>query len=98
MRGVDEIIESMRADAASTPGARTISFTRLSGGPPTSKPIKGFLTEVPGVKDITDDANPGGMELALQLDHDAVRRAGIDPAVVGRSILLYGEGEIVSSL
>jgi multidrug efflux pump subunit AcrB len=117
MRDVDDIIEAMRADAASTPGVRNTSFTRLSGGPPTSKPIKvkvrgddfaeiaevadrlkGFLEATPGVKDITDDANPGGMELALRLDHDAIRRAGINPAVVARSVLLYGEGQIVSSL
>ena len=38
-REVDEIIESMREEVVNTPGAERISFLRLAGGPPTSKPI-----------------------------------------------------------
>ncbi len=38
-RSVEEIIESMRADVQATPGPVKISFLRLSGGPPTAKPI-----------------------------------------------------------
>ncbi|MCW8944449.1 MAG: efflux RND transporter permease subunit, partial [Sedimenticola sp.] len=39
LRSVDEMIESMRSDIESTAGPDKISFLRLSGGPPTSKPI-----------------------------------------------------------
>ena len=39
LRGVDEVIESMRAEVLATPGPLQISFLRLAGGPPTSKPI-----------------------------------------------------------
>lgn len=38
-RGLDEIIETMRAHVESTPGPASISFLKLSGGPPTAKPI-----------------------------------------------------------
>ncbi len=39
MRTLDEMIASMRADIESTPGPSKITFLRLAGGPPTSKPI-----------------------------------------------------------
>ena len=38
-REVDEIIDAMRAAVLNTVGPSKISFLRLSGGPPTSKPI-----------------------------------------------------------
>ena len=40
MRSVDEMIEAMRAAVTATPGTEKISFLRLAGGPPTSKPIQ----------------------------------------------------------
>ena len=39
MRGLDAIIEEMRESVVHTPGRATISFLKLSGGPPTAKPI-----------------------------------------------------------
>ncbi|MCB1849290.1 MAG: efflux RND transporter permease subunit [Gammaproteobacteria bacterium] len=39
LRSVDEMIESMRNRIVATPGTEKISFLRLAGGPPTSKPI-----------------------------------------------------------
>ncbi len=39
VRGLDEIIEDMRESVIQTPGRATISFLKLSGGPPTAKPI-----------------------------------------------------------
>ena len=39
LREVDEMIEAMRKDIMATPGPTKISFLRLAGGPPTSKPI-----------------------------------------------------------
>ena len=38
-RTVDELLDAMRADVMSVPGPVNISFLRLAGGPPTSKPI-----------------------------------------------------------
>ena len=39
LRGVDEMIASLRPDIERTAGPNKINFLRLSGGPPTSKPI-----------------------------------------------------------
>ncbi|MEJ1487934.1 MAG: efflux RND transporter permease subunit [Candidatus Sedimenticola sp. (ex Thyasira tokunagai)] len=39
LRGVDEMIESMRSQVMSTAGPNNLSFLRIAGGPPTSKPI-----------------------------------------------------------
>ena len=39
MRGVNEIVEAMRADIMAKSGPKRISFLIMSGGPPTSKPI-----------------------------------------------------------
>lgn len=38
-RGLDQIIEEMRESVTQTPGRATISFLKISGGPPTAKPI-----------------------------------------------------------
>ncbi len=39
LRSVDEMIEAMRDAVLDTPGPMQISFMRMSGGPPTAKPI-----------------------------------------------------------
>lgn len=39
MRSVDEMVEGMRADVTSVSGPNKVFFLKLSGGPPTSKPI-----------------------------------------------------------
>lgn len=39
MRSVEEIVEDMRHDVTSVPGAENISFLKLAGGPPTARPI-----------------------------------------------------------
>ncbi|MDI3324312.1 efflux RND transporter permease subunit [Pontibacterium granulatum] len=38
-RSVDALIAAMRSDVTAVPGPMNISFLRLAGGPPTSKPI-----------------------------------------------------------
>ena len=40
LRTVEEMIEEMRHDIMATPGPLQISFLRLTGGPPTEKPIR----------------------------------------------------------
>ncbi len=117
LREVDAVIEAVREQALSVPGPERTSFLRLSGGPPTERPIKvkvrgddleeiagavrtikAFLAAVPGVRDITDDASPGALELALFPDGDAIRRAGLSPTTVARTVRLLGEGEIVGDV
>ncbi|TVO76623.1 efflux RND transporter permease subunit [Sedimenticola selenatireducens] len=117
LRSVDGMIESMRSDIESTAGPDKISFLRLAGGPPTSKPIlvkvRGDDTEIirqavkdlkqimkldPAIRDITDDDSQGQMELALRVNQDAARRAGISPAEVTRTLRLLVDGEIVSKM
>ncbi|MCP3870995.1 MAG: efflux RND transporter permease subunit [Gammaproteobacteria bacterium] len=39
LRGVDEMIDSLRESVIATPGPNRITFLRLAGGPPTSRPI-----------------------------------------------------------
>ena len=48
-RRLDQIIEEMRESVTQTPGRATISFLKISGGPPTAKPIS--------VKVRSDDRN-----------------------------------------
>ena len=38
-RGVEDIVEAMRKEITTTPGAKNISFLIMSGGPPAAKPV-----------------------------------------------------------
>ncbi|MCW8908148.1 MAG: efflux RND transporter permease subunit [Sedimenticola sp.] len=117
LRSVDQMIESMRSEIEATPGPDKISFLRLAGGPPTSKPIqvkvrgdetetirqavqelKGILQQNPAIRDITDDDSKGQMELALRVNQDAARRAGISPNEVSRTLALLVDGIVVSRM
>jgi multidrug efflux pump subunit AcrB len=51
---------------------------------------------MPGSRDVVDDDLPGRHEYVLRVDADAVRAAGIDPALVARLVRLHTEGEIVA--
>ena len=57
-----------------------------------------ILSGIKGIKDISDDANPGRMELTLKMNHDAIRRAGINPIDVTRVIRLLVDGEVVAEM
>ncbi len=117
VRGLDEIIEGMRAAVEGAPGASRNSFLKLSGGPPSAKPIsvkvraddyaelraaaaevKRLVTAIPGARDVVDNDVPGRNELALTVDVDAARRAGLDPASVARLVRLHVDGEVVADL
>ncbi len=60
--------------------------------------LKQLAAGIEGVKDISDDAGRGRMELVLKLDADAVYRAGLNPADVTRSLRLLVDGEEVASM
>jgi multidrug efflux pump subunit AcrB len=117
LRTVEAMIEDMRADVLAIPGPVQTSFLRLSGGPPTQKPVsikvrgdayaeirtaadalKAIMQDIDGIKDIEDDADKGRSELVLRLDTDAVQRAGLDPAEVGRTLLLLVDGLVVTDM
>ncbi len=116
-RDVDSIINDMREDVTSVVGAINISFLKLQGGPPSSKPIsvkvrgddyqtikqasdklREIIENIKGIKDISDDASRGRMELTLKMDHDAVRRSGINPLDITRTIRLLVDGEVVAEM
>ena len=117
LRGVAEMVESMRADVVNTVGPEEVYFLTLAGGPPTSKPVsvkvrgdsfeqirpavvslKKLLSGIPGVKDISDDDSSGQRALTLRINTDATHRAGINPALIARTLRLLVDGEVVSSL
>ncbi len=57
-----------------------------------------YLETLPAVKDITDDDSSGKQELRLVLNQDAVKRAGLHPADVARTLRLLFDGEVVASM
>lgn len=61
-----------------------------------SAEVKRILEGVDGVRDITDDDIPGRPQLALRLDRDALRDAGLGADDVARVVRLQVEGEIVA--
>ena len=56
------------------------------------------LEGIKGIKDISNDASRGRMELTLKMNHDAIRRAGLNPQVITRTIRLLVDGEVVSEM
>ncbi|MGB5775166.1 MAG: efflux RND transporter permease subunit [Sedimenticolaceae bacterium] len=60
--------------------------------------LKTILQGIEGVKDIEDDADRGRSELVLTFDNDAINRAGLNPAEVGRTLLLLVDGLVVSEM
>jgi multidrug efflux pump subunit AcrB len=116
-RDAQEIVDAMREDVLATPGPGRVSFTVLSGGPPTSKPVrvrvrgddpaelraaadalKAIVAAVPGTLDVVDDEVAGRPELRLTLDREAVRNAGLSPALAARLTRLHVDGEIVAEM
>ena len=117
LRSVERMIEDARLDIEAVPGPVQTSFLRLTGGPPTAKPVsvkvkgdnypeiraaadrlKAVMQGIEGLKDISDDAEKGRPELVLEFDTDAITRAGLDPAEVGRTLLLLIDGLVVTDM
>jgi multidrug efflux pump subunit AcrB len=114
-REVGDMVDGMRAAVTALPGAGTVSFTELSGGPPVQKPIKvrirgddlselraataevkRIIAAMDGTRDVVDDDTPGRPQLALKLDRDALRDAGLSATQVARAVRLQVDGEIVA--
>ncbi len=60
--------------------------------------LKDILHTLPGVSDITDDDAEGDKELNMKIDPDAATRAGLRPEELFRSVRLFVDGEVVSSM
>jgi len=60
--------------------------------------LKQILAEFDDIENISVLDSSGTMELALQLNQDAVHRVGLSPAQVMRDIRILAEGEVVTSL
>lgn len=60
--------------------------------------LKKILHGIKGIKDIADDAHAGRMELTLKMNHDAIRRAGVNPIDITRAIRLLVDGEVVAEM
>jgi multidrug efflux pump subunit AcrB len=60
--------------------------------------LRDMLGATQGVSDISDDDSGGRMELVLRLDNDAVRRAGLHPTPLARTVRMLVDGEVVASM
>lgn len=58
--------------------------------------LKQFLESNPVYRNVSIDYRPGNPELVLRLDGEAIQRAGINPATIGRVMQSYVDGEIVT--
>jgi multidrug efflux pump subunit AcrB len=58
--------------------------------------LKQAVIRIDGTRDVTDDDLPGRPQLVLQLDAEALKHAGLDPATVARLVRLHTEGEIIT--
>lgn len=63
-----------------------------------SADLQQLLTQLPGSKDISDDAGSGRMTLTLQPDYRAISAAGLQPAQVLRTVQLLVDGEVVADM
>ena len=61
-----------------------------------ARELRDFLKQQQVYKNITMDYRPGNPELVLRLDGEAAQRAGLNPAVVSRTVQTYVDGEIVA--
>jgi len=60
--------------------------------------LKQAVMRIDGTRDVTDDDLPGRPQLVLQLNAEALKNAGLDPATAARLIRLHTEGEIVTEM
>ena len=82
------------------PASRAVSAKVLGSDYPTMlravNDLREFLEEQQVYKNITVDYRPGDPELVLRLDGEAIQRTGLNPAIIGRALQAYVDGEIVT--
>lgn len=57
-----------------------------------------ILMSIDGITDITNDASAGTQQLITALNLPAIRRAGLDPLTVTRTLRLMTDGEVVAQM
>lgn len=60
--------------------------------------LQAVLENIDGIKDISNNASLGRMELSLIPDYDAINRAGLNPQNVSRILRLLIDGEVVGEI
>lgn len=60
--------------------------------------LKQAVIKIGGTRDVTDDDLRGRPQLVLQLDAEALKAAGLDPATAARLVRLHTEGEIITEM
>lgn len=84
------------------PTGKSISVKIRGDNYPTIQKARDVLTKIlegiKGISDISDDASRGRMELTLKMDHDAIRRAGVNPIDLTRTVRLLVDGEVVAEM
>ncbi|MCK7592560.1 efflux RND transporter permease subunit [Pseudomarimonas salicorniae] len=60
--------------------------------------LKREVAKIPGSRDVVDNDTAGRPEYGLEVDLEAVRRAGLDPGAVARLVRLHVDGEVVAEL
>lgn len=60
--------------------------------------LKAALQENQNIIDISDDSPPGQLEFSLSLNSDAIRRSGLSPDLIARTLRLLVDGEVVASM
>ena len=58
--------------------------------------LRAYLERQEVYRNITLDYRPGNPELVLRLDGEAIQRAGLNPAIIGRALRAHVDGEIVT--
>ena len=58
--------------------------------------LEDFMRSHEDINNISNDYRQGNPELVIRHNGDAIKRAGLTPAIVNRAIALYIDGEIVS--
>ena len=63
---------------------------------PAALEMREFLEAQPAYRNISMDYRPGNPELVLQLDGEAIQRAGLNPGTVRQALRTFIDGEVVS--
>ncbi|MGI9229589.1 MAG: efflux RND transporter permease subunit, partial [Gammaproteobacteria bacterium] len=58
--------------------------------------LRQFLESNPLYRNVAIDYRPGNPELVLRMDGEAIQRAGINPAIIGRVMQSYVDGQVVT--
>ncbi len=58
--------------------------------------LKSYLNSQPFYRNVSFDCRPGNPELGLRYNGEAIKRTGIHPTVISRTLQAYVDGEIVT--